>query len=144
MTLGIFNNGTKCRARMMKIGALVFLIAISGATIAAEVDRVAARAWVISVESELSKAGKLFSKHPSDSQIGAQSNRIRVLADQGLALFPPHRDWLECRGAASYAWAVWWEGHRAVHEGLKGAKASLERWSKKFNAHLAQCKKELG
>jgi hypothetical protein len=117
----------------MKIGALVLLSALSGATIAAEVDRVTARAWVTAVESELSRAGKLFAKRPTDAQIGAQSNRIRALEDQGLALFPPHRDWIECRGAASYTWAVWWEGYRAVHEGLKGV-----------NSHLAQCKKQLG
>lgn len=128
---------------MMKFVALVLLSALSSATIAAEVDRVTARAWATSVESELSRASKLFAKRPTDAQIGAQSNRIRALEEEGLALFPPHRDWIECRGAASYTWAVWWEGYRAVHERLKGARGNLERWSKLFNTHLAQCKKQL-
>lgn len=129
---------------MTKVVSIVLLFALSGVTIAAEVDRDAARTWIMSVEKELSRASKLLAKRPTTAQIGAQSNRIRALEDQGLELFPPHRDWSECRGAASYTWTVWWEGYRAVHEGLKGAKANLERWSKLFNTHLGQCKKQLG
>lgn len=127
----------------MKTAALLALAAFSGVTIAAEVDRKTARAWVKSAEGELSRASKLFAQRPTDAAIGAQSNRIRALEDRGLALFPPHRDWIECRGAASYVWAVWWEGYRAVHEGLPNASDNLARWNKLFRTHLAQCKKQL-
>lgn len=127
----------------MKRVALLVLLFLSTGLLAADIDRAVGRAWANSIEREMQAASKLFAKRPSDAQIGAQSKRVIALRDQGLDLFPLHRDWIECRGAASYSWALWWDGYRAIYEGQKGAREATERHKNQFMTNLAECKKKM-
>jgi hypothetical protein len=127
----------------MKYIAFFFFLFISVGSLAADIDRGVGRAWVTSIEKEMQVASKLFAKRPSDAQIGAQSKRIIALRDQGLYLFPLHRDWIECRGTASYSWALWWNGYRATYEGQKGAREATEQHKKQFSENLVECKKRI-
>lgn len=113
------------------------------AYLGADVDLTAARAWVSSIEKEMETASKFFATPPTDAQIGAESRRVTALKNQGLELFPYHRNWIACRGAASHSWTLWWQGYRATYEGLKGAREETKRYRSEFVGYLADCKKML-
>lgn len=124
----------------MKIAKLffstIFVLPVSSVNAGTAAE---AKEHMQAIKAEISRGENLLKTNPSVAQIGAHSNRMKALMNEGEKFHAPS-SYVSCAGLGAQAWTYWYLGMLPKFNGWdKNANSDYSNTKALYKKGLAEC-----